>query len=59
MFSDALKRAKKAADNDASVFIYGETGTGKELFAQSIHYGGIRDVYKRQLIYITKSQHLI
>jgi len=42
MFSDALKRAKKAADNDASVFIYGETGTGKELFAQSIHYGGIR-----------------
>lgn len=41
-FSVALERAKKAADNDASVFIYGETGTGKELFAQSIHYGGKR-----------------
>ena len=37
-----VQRAKKAADNDASVFIYGETGTGKELFAQSIHYGGKR-----------------
>lgn len=41
-FSVALERAKKASDNDASVFIYGETGTGKELFAQSIHYGGKR-----------------
>lgn len=41
-FETALERAKKAADNDASVFIYGETGTGKELFAQSIHYCGKR-----------------
>ena len=41
-FSQVVQRAKKAADNDASVFIYGETGTGKELFAQSIHYGGKR-----------------
>ncbi len=41
-FQLALNRAKKAAQNDASVFIYGETGTGKELFAQSIHYGGNR-----------------
>lgn len=41
-FKAAVERAKKAAGNDASVFIYGETGTGKELFAQSIHYAGLR-----------------
>lgn len=41
-FKAAVERAKRAAKNDASVFIYGETGTGKELFAQSIHYGGPR-----------------
>ena len=37
-----IDRAKRATENDASVFIYGETGTGKELFAQSIHYGSSR-----------------
>ena len=41
-FTQVVERARKAADNDASVFIYGETGTGKELFAQSIHFGGVR-----------------
>lgn len=41
-FLDAIGRALNAAQNDASVFIYGETGTGKELFAQSIHYSGNR-----------------
>ncbi len=41
-FVEVVNRAKKAANNDASVFIYGETGTGKELFAQSIHYAGSR-----------------
>lgn len=41
-FKEVVNRAKRAAGNDASVFIYGETGTGKELFAQSIHYGGPR-----------------
>ena len=41
-FVEVVNRAKKAANNDASVFIYGETGTGKELFAQSIHYAGPR-----------------
>ncbi len=34
--------AEKASQNDASVFIFGETGTGKEMIAQSIHYDGIR-----------------
>ena len=34
--------AKKAAASDTTVFIYGETGTGKELFAQSVHYSGVR-----------------
>lgn len=41
-FLDTVKRAKKAAYSKAPVFIYGETGTGKELFAQSIHYAGPR-----------------
>ena len=41
-FMQAVDRAKKATSNTASIFIYGETGTGKELIAQSIHYGGNR-----------------
>lgn len=42
LFSAALERAKRAAGSNASVFIYGETGTGKELVAQSIHYASRR-----------------
>ncbi|MTI70772.1 MAG: PAS domain S-box protein [Firmicutes bacterium] len=38
----ALDIAKKASNTPSSVLIYGETGTGKELFAQSIHYCGFR-----------------
>ena len=38
----AKKIARKACNSSSSVLIYGDTGTGKELFAQSIHYGGIR-----------------
>lgn len=41
-FVEVIERAKRAANNNASVFIYGETGTGKELLAQSVHYGGKR-----------------
>ena len=29
-FTQVVERARRAADNDASVFIYGETGTGKD-----------------------------
>lgn len=41
-FTDVIERAKKASKNSASVFICGETGTGKELIAQSIHYESMR-----------------
>ncbi len=36
-FVDSIIIAKKAANSTSTVLIYGETGTGKELFAQSIH----------------------
>ncbi len=36
-FVEALSNAKHVAKNLTNVLIYGETGTGKELFAQSIH----------------------
>lgn len=38
----AIELARKASMTSSSVLIYGQTGTGKELFAQSIHYNGIR-----------------
>ncbi len=38
----SLHIARKASRIDASVFIFGETGTGKELIAQSIHYASDR-----------------
>jgi len=41
-FRRVIGLAKKAAENDHAVLISGETGTGKELVAQSIHFGSPR-----------------
>lgn len=41
-YLEAIKIAKRASKSTSSVLIYGDTGTGKELFAQSIHYGSER-----------------
>ncbi|MEJ0083293.1 MAG: response regulator [Puia sp.] len=39
---EAISLAKKVAGTDATVLLMGETGTGKEVFAQAIHYGSRR-----------------
>ncbi len=36
-FQSALNAARMAADTPSPVMLYGETGTGKELFARAIH----------------------
>lgn len=41
-FQKAIKMAKRAAKTSSSVLIYGETGTGKELFVQGIHHTSSR-----------------
>lgn len=38
----AIDISRKVATTDTTVLITGETGTGKEVFAQAIHYGGTR-----------------
>lgn len=38
----AIEKAKKASMSNSSVLIFAETGCGKEVFAQSIHYNGSR-----------------
>ncbi len=39
---EAINMAKKVAPTDATVLLLGETGTGKEVFAQAIHNGSNR-----------------
>ncbi len=39
---EAIELARKVSKTDATVLLLGETGTGKEVFAQSIHYESAR-----------------
>lgn len=41
-FIQAQEKAKKYAKSDSTILIFGETGSGKELFAQSIHNSSSR-----------------
>jgi two-component system, NtrC family, response regulator len=41
-FLKSIEMAKKVAATNTSVLLLGETGTGKELFAESIHHGSKR-----------------
>ena len=40
--SEVIRQAKKVAATDVTVLINGETGTGKEVFAQAIHHASHR-----------------
>ena len=39
-FAEAIELAKRASQSTSTVLLLGETGTGKELFAQAIHNAG-------------------
>jgi DNA-binding NtrC family response regulator len=47
---DAITMAKKVAATDATVLLLGETGTGKEVFAQAIHNNSTRSAKPFQAI---------
>lgn len=42
-FMEAIELARRAAGSNSTVLLLGETGTGKELFAQAIHNGDAPD----------------
>ena len=42
VIKEAIDMAKKVAPTDTTVLLLGETGTGKEIFAQAIHHGSKR-----------------
>ncbi len=42
LINEAINLARKVAPTDATVLLLGETGTGKEVFAQAIHNGSKR-----------------
>jgi DNA-binding NtrC family response regulator len=42
LIKEAIALAQKVAPTDATVLLLGETGTGKEVFSQSIHHGSKR-----------------
>jgi two-component system response regulator GlrR len=43
---DILAKARLVADNDASIFIFGESGSGKEMLARAIHRASPRRDYQ-------------
>jgi DNA-binding NtrC family response regulator len=44
LIAEAIDLAKKVAPTEATVLLLGETGTGKEVFAQAIHHAGKRAI---------------
>lgn len=44
-FLEVIEKSKRSTRTSSSILIVGETGTGKELFAQSIHNGSSRSTH--------------